>query len=106
MSYRYMRVIVFFDLPVITEKNRKEYRDFRKFLVKSGFLMMQESIYCKLVQNSVAADSLVENIKKHKPSIGLVQLLKLTEKQYAKIEYIVGDNASNIIDSDERLIIL
>lgn len=106
MSYRYMRVVVFFDLPVLTERNRKEYRDFRKFLIKSGFLMMQESVYCKLVQNSVAADLLVESIKKHKPSTGLIQLLKLTEKQYAKIEYIVGGNKSNIIDSDEKLIIL
>lgn len=106
MSYRYMRVVVFFDLPVLTERNRKEYRDFRKFLIKSGFLMMQESVYCKLVQNGVAADLLVESIKKHKPSTGLIQLLKLTEKQYAKIEYIVGDNKSNIIDSDEKLIIL
>lgn len=101
-----MRVVVFFDLPVLTEKNRKDYRDFRKYLIKSGFLMMQESVYCKLVQNSVAADSLVENIKNHKPSAGLVQLLKLTEKQYAKMECIVGSSRNNIIDSDERLIIL
>lgn len=101
-----MRVIVFFDLPVLTEKNRKDYRDFRKYLIKSGFLMMQESVYCKLVQNSVAADSLVESIKNHKPNAGLVQLLKLTEKQYAKMEYIVGSSKNNIIDSDERLIIL
>ncbi len=101
-----MRIVVFFDLPVLTEKNRKDYRDFRKFLIKSGFLMMQESVYCKLVQNGVTADALIENVKKHKPSAGLVQLLKITEKQYAKMEYIVGDNTNNIIDSDERLIIL
>lgn len=106
MSYRYMRIVVFFDLPVLTEKNRKDYRDFRKFLIKAGFFMMQESVYCKLVQNSVAADTLIENVKKHKPSAGLVQLLKITEKQYTKMEYIVGDNTNNIIDSDERLIIL
>lgn len=106
MSYRYMRIVVFFDLPVLTDKNRKDYRDFRKFLIKSGFLMMQESVYCKLVQNSVTADILIENVRKHKPSAGLVQLLKITEKQYAKMEYIVGENTNNIIDSDERLIIL
>lgn len=106
MSYRYMRVLVFFDLPVLTEKNRKDYRDFRKFLLKSGFIMMQESVYCKLVQNSVAADTIVENVKKHKPGSGLVQLLKITEKQYAKMEFVVGENTSNVLDSDERLVIL
>ena len=46
MSYRYMRVMVFFDLPVITSANRKDYRDFHKYLIKTGFLMMQESVYC------------------------------------------------------------
>ena len=101
-----MRVLVFFDLPVLTEKNRKDYRDFRKFLLKSGFIMMQESVYCKLVQNGVAADTIAENVKKHKPSAGLVQLLKITEKQYSKMEFVVGENTSNILDSDERLIVL
>lgn len=106
MSYRYMRIIVFFDLPVLTEKNRKDYRDFRKFLIKSGFFMMQESVYCKLVQNGVTADTIVDNVKKHKPGAGLVQILKITEKQYAKMEFVIGKSTSDVLDSDERLIIL
>lgn len=101
-----MRVVVFFDLPTLTEKNRRDYREFRKFLIKSGFLMVQESVYCKLAQNSAAADTIAENVKKHKPADGLVQLLRVTEKQYAKMEYIVGKSKNNILDSDERLIIL
>ena len=43
-----MRVMVFFDLPVITSANRKDYRDFHKYLIKTGFLMMRESVYCRL----------------------------------------------------------
>lgn len=95
-----------FDLPVMTSQERREYTKFRKFLLKSGFLMMQESIYCKLVQNSTAADSITGNIRKNKPSKGLVQVMKVTEKQYSKIEYIVGEDQSEVLDSDERLIIL
>lgn len=101
-----MRVIVFFDLPVLTDRNRREYREFRKFLVKSGFLMMQESVYCKLAQNSTVADAILENVKKHKPSEGLVQLLRVTEKQYSKMEFIVGQNTSCVLDTDERLVII
>ena len=52
MSYRYMRVIVMFDLPVLSSSQIREYNKFRKFLIKSGFLMMQESIYCKLALNA------------------------------------------------------
>ena len=95
-----------FDLPVTTAVERKEYTVFRKFLIKSGFLMLQESIYCKIAQNSTMADSIVENIRKNKPSSGLVQVLKVTEKQYSKMEYIVGENRTGILNSDERLVIL
>lgn len=101
-----MRIIVFFDLPVLTEKQRRDYRQFRKFLIKGGFLMVQESVYCKLVQNSTAADTIAENVRKNKPSEGLVQLLKVTEKQYAKMEFIVGEMQTEVLDSDERLVIL
>ena len=101
-----MRVIVFFDLPVLTERNRKDYREFRKVLIKLGFMMMQESVYCKLVQNSTAADAVIDNIKKHRPNAGMVQLLKITEKQYSSIEYIVGNKVSDILDSDEKLVII
>ena len=73
MSYRYMRIVVFFDLPVLTESNRRDYRTFRKYLIKSGFMMVQESVYCKLAQNGSVADAVVENIKKNKPHEGLVQ---------------------------------
>ncbi|MCR4567658.1 MAG: CRISPR-associated endonuclease Cas2 [Pseudobutyrivibrio sp.] len=101
-----MRVIVFFDLPVLTNANKKAYRDFRKFLIKSGFMMVQESVYCKLVPNSAVGDSAIANVKKNKPPEGLVQALKVTEKQYSKMEFIVGERKKDVIDSDERIIIL
>lgn len=106
MSYRYMRVLVFFDLPVLTEANRRDYRVFRKYLIKSGFMMIQESVYCKLAQNGSVADAMVENIKKNKPSEGLVQVLRVTEKQYNKMDFIVGENTGDVLSTDERLVIL
>lgn len=101
-----MRILVMFDLPVGTDFERREYYKFRKHLIKSGFLMLQESVYCKIAQNSVAADGIIENIKRNKPAAGLVQVLKITEKQYSKMEYIVGEKKTDVIDSDERLLIL
>jgi CRISPR-associated protein Cas2 len=68
--------------------------------------MMQESIYCKLAVNSTMAEYIVEQIKKNKPPEGLVQALRITEKQYSKIDYIVGQSKSEVLDSDERLVIL
>ena len=101
-----MRVLVFFDLPVASYEQRKAYSQFRKYLIKNGFLMMQESIYCRLAQNSSAADFLVDNVRKNKPPEGLVQALTITEKQFGKIEYIVGEKKTEVLDNDERLVVL
>lgn len=106
MTYRYMRVIVLFDLPITTSENIRQYTKFRKFLLKSGFIMMQESVYCKLALNATVAEAVVANLKKNKPEAGLVQVLTMTEKQFQKIEFIVGTSNSNVLDSDERLIVL
>lgn len=101
-----MRIIVMFDLPVTTASDRREYTRFRKYLIKNGFLMMQESVYCKLAQNSTAADLIVQNVKKNKTISGLVQTLRITEKQFSRMEYIVGEKTNEVLDSDERIVIL
>lgn len=70
------------------------------------FLMMQESIYCKLAQNASAAELIVNNIRNNKPMSGLVQSMIITEKQFGKIEYIVGERKNEVLDNDDRLVIL
>lgn len=106
MSYRYMRLIVFFDLPTNTYSDQKEYRKFRKFLIKQGYLMMQESVYCKLALNNSIVKSEKQKIIKNKPKDGLVELLIITEKQFAHIEYIVGKKTNKEEDSDTRIIVI
>ena len=55
---------MFFDLPVATIKDRREYSRFRRFLIKNGFIMLQESVYCKLAQNQTVADSIADSLRK------------------------------------------
>lgn len=45
-------------------------------------------------------------IRKNRPTNGIVQVMTVTEKQFAGMEYITGEHHSEVIDSDERLIIL
>lgn len=101
-----MRVIVMFDLPVTTSKGKKEYARFRKYLIKSGFMMLQESIYCKLATNDTAAETIISNVRNNKPDEGLVQVLRVTEKQFARMEYIVGEPVNGVLDSSERIVFL
>lgn len=101
-----MRVLVFFDLPTETLENKRECRKFRKVLIENGFLMMQESVYCRMLITPSAGNAVLDVIRKNRPSDGIVQVMTVTEKQFAGMEYITGEHRGEVIDSDERLIIL
>ena len=99
-----MRLLIFFDLPVETSKNRRDYQVFRKFLIKNGFIMMQKSVYSKLVINNVTSAAVKAKISKNLPPAGIIELLEVTENQFSRIEYLIGEKQSVIEESMERLI--
>lgn len=101
-----MRVLVFFDLPVITAENMKSFSLSSENSFKKDFFMLQESVYCKLALNGTAVNAIVDNVHKNKPEEGLIQLLTVTEKQYSKMDIVIGNVKSEVLDSDERLVIL
>ena len=104
---RYMRLMVFFDLPVETSKQRREYRLFRKKLLKEGYLMIQKSVYSKLVINENAARIALGRLKKIRPPEGQVQVLRVTEKQYVNMACIVGEAVEHEeIDTSDEVIVL
>lgn len=101
-----MRMIVFFDLPTTSAHDRKVYVDFRKRLIKEGFVMMQQSVYTKLVLNPSAMQLAKERISRIVPTDGLVQMLAITENQFAAIDYMAGEPGDEAIQSTERMVIL
>ena len=103
---RFMRMMVFFDLPMLTLEDKRSYRNFRKLLIKNGFIMLQESVYCKMMTSPTVENSVKNLIHSNKPSKGLIQTLTVTEKQFVKMDYVVGEYSSDVIDSEERLIVL
>lgn len=107
MRVRYMRMMVFFDLPVESASQKREYRLFRKHLIKEGYLMLQQSVYAKLVTNENAASAEIVRLRKKRPLEGLVQVLKVTEKQFATMVYIVGSRTPyDEVDTMEELVVL
>ncbi len=105
-GFRFMRMLLFFDLPTSTLEDRRNYRKFRKILIKNGFIMLQESVYCKMMTSPSMEKSIKSLVHNNKPPKGLVQILSITEKQFIKMDYVVGENKSDVIDSEERLIVL
>lgn len=106
MRERAMRLIVYFDLPVKTSDNRRQYSKFRKHLQMHGFIMMQKSVYSKIAVNASAAQAIKKDIMEHKPVSGNVQILSISEKQYQRIEVIVGESQHEIVDTMDRFVVL
>lgn len=85
-----MRLIVMFDLPVVTEKDRKVYSGFRNFLLDDGYFMLQYSIYVRICRNA-------DDVRKHEiklmsnmPCKGNVRLLQVTENQFESMKTLCG----------------
>jgi CRISPR-associated protein Cas2 len=92
---RFMRVLVFFDLPVKTKKQRKVANNFRKYLINQGFIMMQLSIYSRICNGPDSVEKYEIRIQANLPSEGNVKMLVITEKQYAKMKLLVGPPPKN-----------
>lgn len=106
MNYRFMRVLVMFDLPVETSEERREHSRFRKFLLRNGFVMMQESVYTKIALNNTAVDVIKESVRKNKAKNGLIQMLVITEKQFEKTELVLGEEKNDVINSSDRFVVI
>ncbi len=101
-----MRILLFFDLPTVTAYDRHVANSFRKNIIKEGFLMLQESVYCKLVLNSTVMDGVKNRIEKLRPEKGSVMMLIVTEKQFSSMQMLVGNKQSSVVDKEDRLVVL
>jgi CRISPR-associated protein Cas2 len=89
-EYRILWVLVLFDLPVVTKKDRKIYARFRKLLLQDGFTMFQFSIYLRHCPSRENADVHVKRVKKWLPEKGHIGILTITDKQFGQMELFYG----------------
>ena len=75
MSYRFMRMIIMFDMPTDTLEDKKAYRKFRKFLLSEGFLMHQYSVYSRLLLNGNANSLLIDRLQANNPKKGNITII-------------------------------
>lgn len=85
-----MRLILFFDLPMITKEERRIYTTFRKYLLSNGFMMLQYSVYAKIFPNRISLFQYIEGLKRNTPNKGSIRMMAVTEKQYEKMLILVG----------------
>ncbi len=93
-----MRILVFFDLPVGTPRERRAATRFRNDLLNDGYYMMQFSIYSRMVKGMSAVEKHIQRLRHLAPPSGSVRVLTVTEKQFAEMFFLVGSppNAEQI----------
>jgi CRISPR-associated protein Cas2 len=85
-----MRMLVFFDLPVMTKAQRRAYSQFHKFLLNDGYDMIQYSIYGRIINGIDAEAKHLKRLQANLPPEGSVRLMVLTEKQFTSMKILVG----------------
>jgi CRISPR-associated protein Cas2 len=85
-----MRMLVFFDLPVVTRAERRAYTQFRRFLLNDGFDMIQFSVYGRILNGRDAEEKHMQRVVANLPPEGSVRVLTVTEKQFASMKLLVG----------------
>lgn len=101
-----MRVMVFFDLPTVTDADRRNYRQFRKSLIEEGFLMIQESVYVRIATTRESAQFLESRVASFVPPKGIIQSLIVTEKQYAGMRFFAGESVKDISNFDTKTVVI
>ena len=87
---RFMRLLVFFDLPVKTKVERRQATQFRNFLIKDGFYMIQFSLYGRICNTLESAEIHRNRVSVQVPKKGSVRAMIVTEKQYASMSILTG----------------
>lgn len=86
-----MRLLVFFDLPVVTKKARRRYSRFRNFLLRDGYDMIQFSVYSRICYGMDDVNKHIRSLKANLPNEGSIRCMQVTEKQYASMMVLIGE---------------
>ena len=87
---RFMRLMVFFDLPTLTKADKRAYTLFRRFLLNDGYDMLQFSVYGRILNGTDAEQKHMQRLVQNLPPDGSVRVLSVTEKQFASMKLLVG----------------
>lgn len=90
MINRYMRLLLFFDLPVVSDNDKREYNKFRNFLLDDGFIMIQFSVYVRICRNQDDLNKHINRVKSNLPPNGNIRILQITDSQYQKMQLLRG----------------
>ena len=86
-----MRLIVILS-PTNKWGTKTEYTNLRKFLIKDGYLRIAPEVFMRIVANRKNSEKHFRRIEEYAPKTGTVRMLRMTEKQYANIYMVSGED--------------
>ena len=98
---KFMRLMIFFDLPTKTKEDKRAASQFRTFLKKDGYYMMQWSVYSRICNGTDAVEMHKRRLKNNLPPYGSIRTLTLTEKQFESIDVLLGIRKSSEITTKD-----
>lgn len=102
-AYRVMWILVFFDMPTETKKERKDYAQFRKKILKDGFQMFQFSMYIRHCSSKENADTHLKRVRSFLPPKGHIGIMLVTDKQFGSMEIFYGPKVENAPPVSQQL---
>lgn len=102
-AYRIMWVLVFFDLPTETKRDRQAATRFRKDLIDDGFAMFQFSIYLRHCPSRENAEVHINRTKRSLPKLGKVGIMCVTDKQFGQMEIFFGQKETDLPMPSQQL---
>lgn len=101
-----MWMFVFFDLPVGTKSERRHATRFRNFLKDDGFMMLQFSVYARVMRGEEAVDKHLTRVATSLPPRGSVRALSVTDRQYGRMKLLLGESTKNERAAPQQLLLL
>lgn len=103
---KFMRILVFFDLPVENSEKRKKYTKFRKYLLKDGYDMLQYSVYARICNGLDSVNKFMYRLENNIPEEGAIRAMIVTEKQYENMRILLGNKTQRekTVKSEQLLI--
>lgn len=90
-------MLVMFDLPVMTKKQRKQATKFRKTLLDDGYFMVQYSVYARACPSMERVEKHRARLEKSVPHAGNIRVLFTTNGRKAYSSQ--GQTTSKAIDN-------
>lgn len=82
--------VIFYDVAT-TEKDKKEYTKMRRKMLRSGYYMLNESVYAKRGATYEALESFVLSLRNYNYTHSNIKALILTQNSFDKMLYVTGE---------------